>query len=132
MNFWANRLNGQQVQAPLPTSRQLYPALVPYTPQSPSQETVSPAQSYTPTARMTQGSTCPGCGSDKYRAFGSYAIACGECGYHPRFEQSGYGDSNLRDPGMVATPARQTIGTQTMQGAIAALNAGHRDTSNTL
>jgi len=55
---------------------------------------------------------------------GSYAIACGECGYHPRFEQSGYGERSLQTKPGEAKPARQSGDSQTMQGAIATLNAG--------
>lgn len=123
MNFWANKLAGT---TPPPTSalpRSLFshePVQVPQTFQPAPQE-----QQYTPTARLIQGSTCPGCGSDKYRgSVGSYAVACPICGYHPRFEQTGYGVPSLAtEPGAV-TPARQVQGSQTMKGAIAALNAG--------
>jgi hypothetical protein len=60
-------------------------------------------------------------------SYGSYAIACGECGYHPRFEQSGHGERSLNTKPGEATPARQSGDSQTMQGQIATLNAGGGD-----
>jgi len=123
LSFWANKLNGQPIPATPIISRDLYPATPQYIPSAPQQQTVS--QPYTPKARLVQGSICPGCGSDRYRTNGSYAVACGECGYHPRFEQSGYGTPSLSSAHDNATPARQ-IDSQgsSMKAAIAELNAG--------
>lgn len=125
MSFWAEKLGidpATKSTAP-PLSRDLFPmynrpAPLPQMPSTPQQE-------YTPSVRLKQGSICPGCGSDKYIGqHGSYAVACGECGYHPRFEQSGYGERSLMSqPGEVA-PARQNTNSSTMQASIAALNAG--------
>lgn len=119
MNFWANKLSGGNVP------RQTIPA--PFTYATPQQ--VQPSQPvYTPNARLVQGSICPGCGSERYRPnHGSYALACPDCGYHPRFEQSGYGEGSLRGE-TEATAARQipTSGF-TLKGAIAELNAGGGD-----
>lgn len=122
MNFWANKLSGTQNTAPPKPSRDLFAYTTPApVPQAVPQQTV-----YTPSVRMTQGSICPGCGSDNYRErINDRAVACPECGYHPRFQQEGYGVRSLRGEGVHATPARQPANTQTMQGAIAALNAGH-------
>lgn len=130
MSFWANKLNGEQVQPPQIPSRELYPVFnspttPPATPQShsiPNQE-----QEYKPSVRLKEGGRCPGCGSDKYMTMGSYAIACGECGYHPRFEQSGYGERSLQTKPGEAQAARQSGDRQTMQGSIATLNAGGGD-----
>jgi hypothetical protein len=123
MSFWADAINGSQTQVPVrPVPRGLYtfnnPVEQDY-PFSPPQET------YIPSVRMTQGSICPGCGSDRYRgSIGDRAVACSECGYHPRFEQSGYGTRSLSSKPGEATPARQVASTQTMRGSIAELNAG--------
>jgi len=127
MSFWANKLNGEQVKPAVLPSRDLYPVynspnIPPATP--PSQSIPSQEQEYTPSVRLKEGGRCPGCGSDKYMTMGSYAIACGECGYHPRFEQSGYGERSLQTKPGEAQPARQSGDNQTMQGAIATLNAG--------
>lgn len=131
MSFWANKLNGQAPTAQ-PITRELYPTTPLYTPQA-SQPQAVPMESYTPTVRLTQGSTCPGCGSTNYRGtVGERAISCPECGYHPRFEQSGYGERSLRTAPGDATPARQISGGQTMQGALAVLKSGYRDNSNSL
>lgn len=121
MNFWANKLNGAPVAPSPKPSRDLYTYTTPtYTP-----PTVPGLPEYTPTVRLIQGSTCPGCGSTNYRPpVNRFAIACPDCGYHPRFEQSGYGQRSLRTEAGQATPARQPTSTQTMQGSIAALNAG--------
>lgn len=125
MSFWAEKLNGVQSSTPvvLPQSRELYGLY--NTPQASAQQAVPAQQEYVPTANLIQGSVCPGCSSTRYRAsVGSRAIACPECGYHPRFEQSGYGERSLRSqPGEVSA-ARQPSGGQTMQASIALLNAG--------
>jgi ribosomal protein S27AE len=89
-------------------------------------------QEYKPDVRLKQGSNCPDCGSDKYMTFGSYAVACGECGYHPRFEQSGHGERTFKTKPGEATPARQPGNHQTMQGAIATLQSGGGDHINNL
>jgi hypothetical protein len=122
MSFWAEKINGTPSSPPLVVpSRDLFNL---YTPQLSQPTAVSQQQDYIPTVKTIEGSTCPDCGSNYYRSFGNYAIACGECGYHPRFEQSGHGTRSLpTDPG-VATPARQPKGGQTMKQSIAALNAG--------
>ena len=128
MSFWANKLNGEQVKPTAIPSRDLYPVytapnIPPATPQAQS----IPNQEYTPSVRLKEGGRCPGCGSEKYMTHGSYAIACGECGYHPRFEQSGYGERSLQTKPGEAQPARQSGDSQTMQGSIATLNAGGGD-----
>lgn len=125
MSFWAEKLGvAPAAPAVIPQSRELYGLY--NTPQAPVQQTV-PAQpeEYIPTVRLTQGSVCPGCSSTRYRgSIGSRAVACPECGYHPRFEQSGYGERSLQSqPGQVSA-ARQPSGGQTMQASIALLNAG--------
>jgi hypothetical protein len=129
MNFWANKLQGTPQQAPVAPSRSLFnpvplpvPNTVPTVPQGPP---VAPK--YVPSVPMTTGSVCPGCGSDNYRPpVAGQAIACGDCGWHPRFQQEGYGLRALRtDKGGPAQPARQVAGQgQTLQAAIAVLNAG--------
>lgn len=130
MSFWANKLNGTPPPAPVLPSRDLY---VMYKPPGQSlqidhiPEKPLPTEGYTPSVRLKQGSICPDCGSDKYMPYGSYAIACGECGYHPRFEQSGHGERSLQTKPGVATPARQPGDHQTMAGSIALLNAGGGD-----
>lgn len=125
MSFWAQKLGmTTQSNTPVPSpSRDLFPM---YNGPAPSPVTApTPQQTYTPTVRLKQGSICPGCGSDKYMGqHGSYAIACGECGFHPRFEQSGYGERSLSSqPGEVQA-SRQPANTQTMARAIQMLNAG--------
>lgn len=123
MSFWANAINGVQESAPpAPVQRGLYT----YNSPIPQNYQYQPPQpDYTPSVRMTQGSICPGCGSDRYLgSIGDRAIACGDCGYHPRFEQTGYGTRSLQTQPGQATPARQTQGGQTMQQSIAVLNAG--------
>lgn len=114
MSFWEKKLNNEKVQKPL-LSNNMYGL---YTPQIPAPQTVPAQPQYQPSVRTIQGSVCPGCGSDNYRAnVGSYAIACPECGYHPRFEQSGYGEAHLSDKG--ARPTRQTGDSQTMDASVA-------------
>lgn len=129
MSFWANKLNGEQVRPAQIPSRDLYPVynspnIPPATPQAPS---IPSQEEYVPSVRLKEGGRCPGCGSDKYMTMGSYAIACGECGYHPRFEQSGYGERSLQTKPGEAQAARQSGDSQTMQGSIATLNAGGGD-----
>lgn len=129
MSFWANKLNGEQVKQTNIPSRDLFgiynsPTLPQQVPQTPS---IQQNQEYKPSVRLKEGGRCPGCGSDKYMTMGSYAIACGECGYHPRFEQSGYGERSLQTKPGEATPARQSGDSQTMQGAIVTLNQGGGD-----
>jgi ribosomal protein S27AE len=128
MSFWAQKLGmtaPSSTPAP-PPSRQLYPMY--NGPASPQMPAPTPQQDYTPSVRLKQGSICPGCGSDKYIGqHGSYAIACGECGYHPRFEQSGYGERSLASqPGEVQA-ARQNTNRSTMAESIQLLNAGGGD-----
>ena|ERR1700741_481387 len=132
MSFWANKLNGEEVrQTPVP-SRDLYNLGIPQTipQQTPQTPSIPQSQEYVPSVRLKEGGRCPGCGSDKYMQYGSYAIACGECGYHPRFEQSGYGERSLQTKPGEATAARQSGDSQTMQGAIAVLNTGGGDHIN--
>jgi ribosomal protein S27AE len=127
VSFWADKLNGEPVKTtPIPT-RDLFGVGISSTiPQATIQQQSIPEE-YKPTVRLKQGDHCPGCGSDKYMIYGSYAVACGECGYHPRFEQSGYGERSLQTKPGEATPARQSGDNQTMQGSIATLNAGGGD-----
>jgi len=80
MSFWANKLNNEPVKtAPVP-SRDLFslynsPAIPQ---QAPQQHSIPANQEYQPSVRLKEGGHCPGCGSDKYMQYGSYAIACGE------------------------------------------------------
>jgi ribosomal protein S27AE len=124
MSFWASKLNGEQPQTVVP-SRDIFNVGIPIPQQSQPQGSIP--SDYVPTVRLKQGGHCPDCGSDKYMSYGSYAIACGECGYHPRFEQSGHGERSLNTKPGEATPARQSGDSQTMQGQIATLNAGGGD-----
>lgn len=126
MSFWANKLNNEPVRQNTVPSRDLYSLYSSPIPpaETPQQSSIPQNQEYTPSVRLKEGGRCPGCGSDKYMTMGSYAIACGECGYHPRFEQSGYGERSLQTKPGEAKPARQSGDSQTMQGAIATLNAG--------
>ena len=126
MSFWANKLNNEPVRQNTVPSRDLYSLYSSPIPpaETPQQFSIPQNQEYTPSVRLKEGGRCPGCGSDKYMTMGSYAIACGECGYHPRFEQSGYGERSLQTKPGEAKPARQSGDSQTMQGAIATLNAG--------
>lgn len=129
MSFWANKLNNEPVKTnPIP-SRDLFSLYNSQTlpAETPQQASIPQNQEYTPSVRLKEGGRCPGCGSDKYMTMGSYAIACGECGYHPRFEQSGYGERSLNTKPGEAQPARQSGDSQTMQGAIAVLNTGGGD-----
>ena len=129
MSFWADKLNGtNSVPTSIP-SRELFGLHQPvYTPQANStQQSIQNQQNYQPNVRLKQGGRCPDCGSDKYMSHGSYAIACGECGYHPRFEQSGHGERSLKTQPGEATPARQSADSQTMASSIVTLNAGGGD-----
>lgn len=127
MSFWANKLNGTPPPAPPIPSRDLYVVYQPpgqsvqvdYIPEKPV-----PTEGYTPSVRLKQGSICPGCGSDKFMQLGERAVACPECGYHPRFEQSGYGERSLSVEKGSVQNARQAGDHQTMQGSLATLNAG--------
>lgn len=126
MSFWANAINGVQEAPPAPVQRGLYTYNSPI-PQNYQYQ--SPQQAYIPSVRMTEGSICPGCGSDKYPKAekvmnGFKQGVCAECGYHPSFQQSGYGVPSLKSNPGEATPARQVRGGQTMQQSIALLNAG--------
>lgn len=127
MSFWAQKLGVTAPSKPAvsPVSRELYPM---YNGPASPQPLPQPPAAYTPSVRLKQGSICPGCGSDKYIGqHGSYAIACGECGYHPRFEQSGYGERSLSSqPGEVQA-ARQNTNSSTMAASIQLLNAGGGD-----
>lgn len=127
MSFWADKLGVTQTSAPTPQpSRDLYGMY--NRPAQPQVEQQPQQQVYTPAVRLKQGSICPGCGSDKYMAaIGNYAVACGECGFHPRFEQSGYGERSLASkPGEVVA-ARQNTNSSTMAASIVALNQGLGD-----
>lgn len=127
MSFWANKLNNEPVKNTVP-SRDLYGIYnSPPIPQQTPQPQSIPNQEYVPSVRLKEGGRCPGCGSDKYMTIGSYAVACAECGYHPRFEQSGYGERSLQTKPGEATPARQSGDSQTMAGAIVTLNQGGGD-----
>lgn len=130
MSFWANKLNGEPVKPTTIPSRDMFQVNPVPLPQQTPQSSSIPNQEYTPSVRLKEGGRCPGCGSDKYMTYGSYAVACGECGYHPRFEQSGYGERSLQTKPGEAAPARQSGDNQTMQGAIATLNAGGGDHIN--
>ncbi len=135
-NFWARKLGVITAPGPAPfqQSTELFPLYTaPTVAQGavPSQQVAVPqgqtpqAQEYTPSVRLKQGDTCPGCGSDKYfRPSPNFMPTCGECGYNPRFEQSGYGERSLPTKKGEATPARQVMGGQTMEASIAALKVG--------
>jgi ribosomal protein S27AE len=122
MSFWAQKLNGETVKPTTVPSRDMFNVYTAPTP--PQQNQQQSIQEYIPSVRLKEGGRCPGCGSDKYMTYGSYAIACGECGYHPRFEQSGYGERSLRSEAGEAQPARQSKDSQTLGQSIAVLNAG--------
>lgn len=127
MSFWENKLNGTDNAQPVIPSRNLYGVYQSPMPQQHIPQGNQAQEQYQPTVRLKQGSNCPDCGSDKYMTHGSYAIACAECGYHPRFEQSGHGEKSLTTKPGQATPARQPAVTQTMAASIAVLNAGGGD-----
>lgn len=134
-NYWARKLGLTTAPAPAPFQRstELYPLYTAPTVEQgavPAQQVAVPqgqdqTQEYTPSVRMKQGELCPGCGSDLYfRPTPNTMPTCGACGFNPRFEQSGYGERSLKtEPGQ-AKPAAQVAGGQTMQAAIATLNAG--------
>jgi len=127
MSFWANKLNGTPApaQAPSRDLYGLYTTQAPVTQQQSIQQPQAAQGQYVPTARLKQGGRCPGCSSDKYMQHGSYAVACAECGYHPRFEQTGYGLPSLASPnGQPAAAARQTGESSSLKASIAQLNAG--------
>jgi hypothetical protein len=126
MSFWADAINGVQTQEPIkPIPRGLYSynSPIPQAYQQPQQ------QDYTPTVALSQSSICPGCNSDNYppaqRVMNGFVQGtCPDCGYHPNFQQSGYGTRSLSSNPGEATPARQVSGGQTMAGSIAMLKAG--------
>lgn len=122
MSFWEDKLSGKN-PAPVIPSRTLFNM---HNPVGSIQQHSIP-QSYQPGIRLKQGGSCPYCGSDKYMPHGNYAIACAECGYHPRFEQSGHGERSLKTAPGEAQAARQSGDFQTMQSAIATLNVGGGD-----
>jgi len=129
MSFWADKLNGTpSSNTPIP-SRDLFGLYRPVNtlPSNLSPASIPTGQNYNPNVRLKKGGNCPECGSDKYMQHGSYAITCGECGYHPRFEQSGHGERSLKTEPGSARPARQSGDQQTMQSSIAVLNAGGGD-----
>ncbi len=137
-NFWARKLgmtNASPAPAPFQRSNELFPLYTtPAVAQGavPSEQMAVPqgqtpqAQEYTPSVRLKQGETCPGCGGDKYfRPSPSIMPTCGDCGYNPRFEQSGYGERSLpSQKGEKVAAARQVTGGQTMETSIAILNSG--------
>lgn len=136
MSFWANKLNGASQPIVAPPSRDMFSLFNPVStpPFVPEQQSIP---EYAPKVRLTQGGNCPGCGSDNYMAHPpgqpNMAIACPECGYHPRFQQSTYGLPSLKGDNSVPVKAsRQTGDHQTMQGAMAALHAGVRAESNSI
>jgi len=129
MSFWANKINGDAAPPAAPPSRDLYGLYNPVnTPApQPQQQSIPQQDNYQPASNihLKQGGRCPGCNSDRYMQHGSYAVACGECGYHPRFEQSTYGLPSLADDsGTPAAPARQTGDVSSLTASIAQLNAG--------
>jgi ribosomal protein S27AE len=127
MSFWQNKLNGETTQTPVVPSRDLYSLHnAPTIPQAVLPQQSIP-QDYKPNVRLKEGGRCPDCGSDRYMTYGSYAIACGDCGYHPRFEQSGHGERSLPTKPGEAAPARQSSDHQTMQASIVTLNSGGGD-----
>lgn len=139
-NYWARKLGmdkSSPAPAPFQRSNELYPLYTaPQVAQGavPSQQVAVPqgqdqTQEYAPTVRLKQGEICPGCGGDKYfRVSASFMPTCGECGYNPRFEQSGYGERSLpTQKGDKVASARQVEGGQTMQASLAVLQAGGGD-----
>ena len=129
MSFWAARLNGTPPPPVVPASRELYPQYL-----SVPQEALStiPQQpqsvDYKPTVRMTTGGICPGCGTDNYLPHPpgqpSVAVACNNCGYHPRFAQEGNGVRVPSAPGAKVVAARQVDAAGTnIRGQIAQMNA---------
>lgn len=129
MSFWANKLNGTPPPPPPIPSRDMFftTQSLPQAPEAQWQSIPGKPDEYQPSVRLKQGGTCPGCGSDKYMQVGDRAVACGECGYHPRFEQSGYGERSLFVEKGAVQAARQSGDHQTMAGSIANLNSGGGD-----
>lgn len=137
MSFWANKLNGVKTTPIAPVAnRELYGLYnPPVSQQQHIPETFQPQEQYQPSVPMTPGSTCPGCGSTSYstKVQGHPGTpACPDCGYHPRFQQSGYSRPRKVTPmsafgqaqQAAATPARQTGDSSNLKASIAALNAG--------
>lgn len=134
-NFWARKLGANTSPAPAPfrPSNELFPL---YTPPTVGQGAVPDQQmavsqgqvqeEYRPSVRLKQAEMCPGCGNNTYfRVTPNTMPVCGTCNYNPRFEQSGYGERSLRsEPGQVAASQQVSGQGQTMQAAIAMLNAG--------
>lgn len=131
MSFWEARLNGK-TPAPIPPPRDLFQQYQPVTQQPVENSVPEQQQNYKPSVRLTQGSSCPQCGSDSYMVHGSYAIACDTCGYHPRFQQEGSGVRVPTDPKAKAQPARQLdSGGTNLRGQIAEMNANqHSNITN--
>lgn len=135
MSFWANKLNGQQNSQPVaPPSRDMYAMYNPVLPQEmqqPQYQAPQQSQAYTPSVKTTQGSICPGCGSDRYMLHPpgqpDRTLTCPDCGFNPRFQQTGYGVPSLAiEKGATVQAARQTGDHQTMQAAIRGLNSGRQ------
>lgn len=130
MSFWANKLNGGSYTPPASPPRGLYQANYPQPVHSPQTVPTGPqappvGPQYTPSVKMTQGSTCPDCGSTNYMGLiRNAAVACPDCGYHPLFQQSGHGMRSLGTDAGQATPARQPANTSNLAASIAVLNAG--------
>lgn len=123
MSFWANKLNGN-TPPPQPVSRELYGLYQPLPAPQPAPQQQSTPQ-YIPTSPTTKGSICGGCGSDTILLLpGNHVAACGECGWHPRFQQSTYGLNAPTDRSQAATPTRQNDSGQSLSASIAELNAG--------
>lgn len=130
MSFWASKLNGAPTAPPQSPPRALYPANYPPPVQQPQTVPTGPYSplpepQYTPSVKLTQGSTCPDCGSTNYMGLiRNAAVACPDCGYHPLFQQSGHGMRSLGADAGAATPARQPTLTANLGASLAALNAG--------
>lgn len=134
MSFWANKLNGTTPTQQAPLSRDLYGMYRPV--EQPIQQPnfnpgpQQPLDNYSPSVPMTPSSMCPGCGSSNYIGVPveGRTAACPDCGYHPRFRQSGYSTprrtTGLRVEGNTAQPARQTSDSSSLNASIAMLNAG--------
>jgi ribosomal protein S27AE len=132
MSFWEAKLNGKQPAPIPPPTRELFQQYQPVLQQLEPIPSQVPVQQYKPSVRMTQGSSCPQCGSDTYMTHGSYAVTCGSCGYHPRFMQEGSGMRVPTDPKAKAQPARQVDSAGTnLRGQIAQMNANqHANITN--
>lgn len=128
MSFWASKINGTPAPPVAPPSRNLYlPSTIP----PPEQTPYNSPEEYVPrpSLPLSKGGVCPGCGSDLYPApipvqNGFRQGACGACGYHPSFQQTGYGIPSLGSDGGRATPARQTGDSSSLASSIAVLKAG--------